>query len=111
MIPFRGGSNPLSNWYPVPLGVPYGGERYKLVEHGYKSVKAEYYGLDDLPETIKDIKSAKEVMELVDSKIGEEKCGEWTKEKSRPYGIMTSGRAAVFSGYIKKFFQVKEVVI
>ena len=36
--------------------------------------------LNDLPELIKDIKSAKEVIELVDSKIGEEKCEEWIKE-------------------------------
>ena len=51
-----------------------------MLKHGYKSIKAEYYGLDDLTELIKDIKLAKEVMELVDSKT-EGKCEEWTKEK------------------------------
>ena len=50
VIPFRCASNPLSNWYHVSGGIPYGGERYEAVEHGYKSDKVEYYGLDDLPE-------------------------------------------------------------
>ena len=59
--------NPLSNWYPVRGGIPYGGERYEAVERRYKSVKAEYYGLDDLLELITYIKSAKEVIELVAS--------------------------------------------
>ena len=100
IVPFRGEWNVLSNLYLVNGGVPYGGKRYRSVEHGYKSIKATYHGKDDVSKEAEEVPGGKEVMHYVNGKLeGIQEVEEWTLRKASLMKDLVKSKARVCRSY------------
>ena len=87
---FRGEDNILSNLYRLSRPLTYKGKEHYSVEHGYKSIKCQFYGRDDLLPHINSIKRGKTVMNYVNDELEYEELAQENVEdwKSKQVEVM-----------------------
>jgi ribA/ribD-fused uncharacterized protein len=102
---FKGGNNPLSNFYMVKLSVF--GQIFSSVEHAYQWRKAKYLGLHSIADRIMRTNTASQVKTISDDEL-ETSGTDWKKERKTIMYDLLMIKCQQFSAFLPVLMQSED---